>query len=348
MTLRPNRSSRLRHLIPLLAGALLSLDACSRGMTGPSGTTDRPGTGGPLVFRASPLDESEIRFIVALGNLNPPGHTFPSDHIYFYNRVPPAPPTTPAAVYAPGDGTVQFLLADGAETQVGVRSGSFTYYMAHIVLDPAIRVGSAVTAGQRIGTTGSSAYAIDLGVINEQKTTAFINPLRYPSTSRHGDAPLPYFEEPLRSRLYRLVQRVGADLDGRFDFDVAGRLVGNWFLEGVPVSDSASASAWPRHLAFVYDSYDPTRIRVSVGGTLPIVGAFAVQAGATDPRDVTPASGTVVYRLLSAGGAGDPPGPQRGILAVQMIDANTIRVDALPDGTATDLVLSGTARTYVR
>lgn len=222
---------------------LLCLAACGRGPTSPSNTGEPARSGGPLVFRASPLDEGDIRFIVPLGNLNPPGHTFPSDHTYFYNRIPPAPPDAPVPVRAPGDGTVQFVLAMGMESQVGVRTGSFIYYLDHVVLDPAIRPGVIVTAGQQMGVTGSTAYGIDLGVINEQKTVFFVNPLRYPSTTVHGDAPLPYFDEPLRSRLYARVQRIGGDLDGRFDFDVAGRLVGNWFLEGLAVNESAVASA---------------------------------------------------------------------------------------------------------
>ena len=180
---------------------LLCLAACGRGPTSPSNTGEPARSGGPLVFRASPLDEGDIRFIVPLGNLNPPGHTFPSDHVYFYNRIPPAPPDAPVPVRAPGDGTVQFVLAMGMESQVGVRTGSFIYYLDHVVLDPAIRPGVIVTAGQQMGVTGSTAYGIDLGVINEQKTVFFVNPLRYPSTTVHGDAPLPYFDEPLRSRL---------------------------------------------------------------------------------------------------------------------------------------------------
>ncbi len=336
----------------LAVACAAGVSACSHAPTGPSSSSGSGGdptrTGGPLVFRASPLDEGDIRFIVPLGNLNPPGHTFPSDHIYFYNRIPPAPPGAPAPVYAPGDGTVQFVLVSGVESQIGVRTGSFLYYLDHIVLDPAVRVGVALTAGQRIGETGTTAYGIDLGVINEQKTVFFINPLRYPSTTVHGDAPLPYFEEPLRSRLYGRVQRIGAELDGRFDFDVPGRLVGNWFHESVPVTDSASPSAWSRHLAFVFDNYDPSRVRVAIGGTLPLIGAFAVPAGVPDPRDVTPATGRVVYRLLQPGGPGDAPGLQRGVLAVEMLDATTLRVEAIPDGAATDLPFSGAARRYVR
>ena len=328
--------------------SLALVSACSHGMTEPSDPTSQTTQGGPLVFRASPLDEAEIRFIVPLGNLNPPGHTFPSDHIYFYNRIPNTPFTGAVPVYAPGDGRVQFILQSGVESQLGVRTGSFIYYLAHIVLDAAIQTGVTLTAGQRIGVTGSVAYGIDLGVINEQKSVFFVNPLRFPGTSVHGDAPLPYFEEPLRSRMYARVQAVGSNRDGRFAFDEAGRLVGDWFLEGTPVSESAVASAWPRHLAFVYDNYDPASVRVAIGGTLPLVGAFAVASNGPDPRDITPGSGTVVYRLLQAGGPGDAPGTPRGVMAVQMLDASTLIVDVDPSATATDMALGPAARRYVR
>ncbi len=323
--------------------------ACTHGPTSPdSASTTATTSNETLVFRASPLDESDIRFIVPLGNLNPPGHTFPSDHIYFYNRIPPAPASTPAPVYAPGDGTVQFILSSGVESQIGVRVGRFIYYLDHIVLDPAVRIGATLTAGQRIGETGSVAYGIDLGVINESKNVAFINPLRYPGTTVHGDAPLPYFDEPLRGRLYSRVQRVGPDLDGRFDFDEAGKLVGNWFLEVTPVTESANPSAWSRHLAFVYDNYDPSRVRVAIGGSLPVIGAFAVAGNGPDPRTITPASGKVTYRLLMPGAAGDAPGSQRAVLAVQMLDAATLLVDVVDSSTASDVALGSTARRYVR
>ena len=36
----------------------------------------------------SPLDPSAIKYIIALGNLNPPQHTFPSDHIYLFHYDP--------------------------------------------------------------------------------------------------------------------------------------------------------------------------------------------------------------------------------------------------------------------
>jgi hypothetical protein len=73
-----------------------------------------------------------------------------------------------------------------------------------------------------------------------------------------------------------------------------------------------------------------------------------MSTGAPDPREVTPSTGRVVYRLLQAGGAGDAPGAQRGVLAVEMLDAAAIRIEALADGSATDLPITPAARRYVR
>jgi len=52
-------------------------------------------------FTSYPVEMEKISNIVPLGNLNPPGHTFPTDHIYFFtdtNKYPGG-----FNVYAPGD-----------------------------------------------------------------------------------------------------------------------------------------------------------------------------------------------------------------------------------------------------
>jgi hypothetical protein len=140
---------------------------------------------------------------------------------------------------------------------------------------------------------------------------------------------------------------VGADRDGRFDYDQAGRLVGNWFLDGLAPSESSTPTGWPKQLAFVYDNYDPSLIRVSIGGTLPLVGAFAVQPGALDPKDVTPSNGKVSYRLLQAG-FGSPPGRQVGLLIVEMLAAARIRVEVALGESVTSADFTAAAKTYVR
>jgi len=50
-----------------------------------------------------------------------------------------------------------------------------------------------------------------------------------------------------------------------------GRLVGDWFLSTLPKTyESAGPTGWTQSLAFVYDNVNPSIIRVSIGGTLPV------------------------------------------------------------------------------
>ena len=68
---------------------------------------------------------------------------------------------------------------------------SITYYIDHLIPEVPLARGTRVTAGQRLGTTGS-VFDIDLGVVNEGLTLpGFVNPARYPNMGMvHTDAPL--------------------------------------------------------------------------------------------------------------------------------------------------------------
>jgi len=75
---------------------------------------------GDAPFTASPV--SELHGIIPLGNVNPPEHTIPSDHVYFlYPRLPPGSATTFGAVdvYAPGD-----VLIYAVQEQLAQRDGA--------------------------------------------------------------------------------------------------------------------------------------------------------------------------------------------------------------------------------
>jgi hypothetical protein len=59
------------------------------------------------IFSVSPLDPDYITGIVPLGNLNPPSHTFPTDHIYFHiTRSEGADRPDIATLYSPGELTI--------------------------------------------------------------------------------------------------------------------------------------------------------------------------------------------------------------------------------------------------
>jgi hypothetical protein len=332
-----------------IAAALAALTAsmCGGGSTtapsGPGGTTT-PTTisTGPLVFRASPIDQSAIRWITPLGNLNPPDHALPTDHIYFYFADPNAgesPVARRTSFFAPADGTVEDVFggATSSEQKVSIRATTTVrYYVDHLIPEIPIARGTKITAGQRLGTTGS-VFAIDLGVVNDALTLSFVNPSRYAdSESLHADAPLKYYEEPLRGQLYARVQCIGADRDGTIDFDLAGRLSGNWFVQGGTAP-----------LAFVYDTYDPTQVRISAANGLSQVGVFAIAPGDPMPRDVSVASGKVRYTITRS--QTGPPfiGAPAGRLLVQMLDDQRIQAEMFPVGAGAD-DFTGASRLFVR
>ncbi len=88
--------------------AVLCLTECGGGAGGASVTSsDLASCGSGELFTALPMALADFRGLVPLGNLNPSGHTFPTDHLYFYIRLtdPSNDSSDPASVniYAPGD-----------------------------------------------------------------------------------------------------------------------------------------------------------------------------------------------------------------------------------------------------
>jgi hypothetical protein len=140
----------------LIAWLTVTVACGGSGVSGPD-----PVPGGPspapapspatFVLRASPIEVSNLDLILPLGNLSPPSHTLPTDHIYFYVGYL-RPEIRGVPVFAPGDGTVMSILPrDQGDVKIIVRpTSTFFYYLDHVVLDPGIRTGVRLTAGQRL------------------------------------------------------------------------------------------------------------------------------------------------------------------------------------------------------
>jgi hypothetical protein len=293
--------------------------------------------------------------ILPLGWINPPGHTIPTDHIYlgYVQKAGQPAPYGQLQVYAPGAATIEKILqvpsGGFAEAKVWFRmTGTFTYYLDHLVLDPKLQVGSAIVAGQRVGTTGVGP-SIDMGVIDEQINLSFLNPARYGapgySQTYHCGKPLTYFTTALKAQLYPLVDREGADKDGRIDYDLPGRLIGNWFLDATPPLVDGQPGGWEGELAFAYDCQHPAKVLIAIGGTLPLMGKWAIQAGAPDPASIWVAQGLVRYELWS------PFDPIRvGTLLAQLMDDSHLRVQVFVGvpGPGEALAFDANARLYAR
>ena len=68
----------------------------------------------------------------------------------------------------------------------------------------------------------------------EVKLAGFLTPKLYGHYAWrvHIVDPFDFFDEPLKSKLLALNVRKVKPFFGRIDYDVDGRLIGNWFLEG--------------------------------------------------------------------------------------------------------------------
>jgi hypothetical protein len=302
----------------------------------------------PSVFTHSPVEVSKLTFLLSLGWLQPVGHTIPTDHVYFWFN---GTGSLAYPVYAPGGGMVDFVLnvpAGGInECKVWIKMNSkMSYYLDHIILNSNIKKGTVIKAGEQIGTTGLG-NSIDLGVIDKTVTNAFANPLRYVDQTLHCGKPFSYFQEPIKSQLYALVDRQGSEKDGWVNADIIGHLAGNWFLDdGNFYMDGPTG--WDKELSFAYDIQRPSTVMISVGGVISTPGKWSLLPGVIKPADVSPANGKVAYPLWSI----DPNPPhgaaQNGLMLVQMIDANHIKVQITLNTLAQDGVFDGSARIYAR
>jgi hypothetical protein len=300
-------------------------------------------------FTASPLGLDRLLHIIPLGNLNPPGHTFPTNHMYFNWRTgaidTSIDPSLLPTVYAPTSGTIASVVRRNNNTdgQLIIHANrQFYFYVSHVVVDASLVVGSTVTAGQVLGTGSRHTVGVDLGVINfDRVPNFFLAPLRNTFESRYGDSPLRYFAEPLRSSLDALVLTSATDKNGAFALDQAGRLVGNWYAPGLP-EDQTSEGLVTNHLAFAYDELDPTLIMIGIGGRLGVTGGqYRVSGNTPDPANVTSASGIVAYTLVSVPASMTAP----GVLLVQLIDDFTLRTEVTTTGATS---FSSAAITYER
>jgi len=298
-----------------------------------------PVSQGKFTFTHIPLEDDAYDSIVPLGNLNPPSHTFPTDHIYFVLK------DGTHDVVAPANGAIICIWNKTREGETYqdyfllIRHTPTIYStLDHIVgladwiLEKAgkitgfTQVNIPVEAGQVVGRAEKQPERawFDWGAMDYDVTLNFIHPETYGyEVSVHAVCPLDYLEESLREEAYQKVNRVGEPRSGKIDYDLPGRLSGNWFLEG------SQPGVWnySTQLALVYYVYNASQMVVSVGGDvlapLPI-GVF--NATGPDFTEVSIESGKVIYHLV-----GIYPETVRDkdyTLVVQVVGDERIKVEA--------------------
>lgn len=352
---------------------LSALVACGGGSgggaVGSSGSNDNPygiTATGPGVLSVSPLTTSTLVYATPLGSLAPPGHVLPTDHTYLYFVDPwgnniGSQDCSPRPVYAAGAGVVNIILQTETrgDTKLMVQmTKTFWYYYDHVLVASGIKVGTAVTAGQQIATTTGFCPSMDLGVIDlDQTPPGYVNPARYGEMGAHPASPYKYFSAELRSLYYsrvRVMEGVPvapATLDGRVDWGVRGRLVGDWFhssLANAAASTINGPDGWAKTLSFAYDWYR-NEPRISIGGTIAAAGLlatkdiFASTWNSPDPATVSVATGMVAYQGFPLVGQ-----TGQGWMLVQMLSDERIKVEYFQGATGKPSAFTAAAQEYVR
>jgi len=225
-----------------------------------------------------------------------------------------------------------------------------------------------VKAGQHIA---SSKGGFDFGVLDSKVSlTGWVFPTHQGGGVQiHTADPFDYFIEPVRSQMLEKNARKVEPFGGKVDYDIDGRLVGNWFEEGKVVYESGPPEFTTKdHLAIAYNYIDPTLIEVSFGAeddigiTYEDCGvcdySFGVKGNKPDPADVSVETGLIKYELLGEEHIDHPTLGFRvgvstdevlGVFLVQMLDDRTIKGEVFAKKTASQVTgFTSNAKIYER
>lgn len=349
------------------------------------------GSGSVNIGPPMPLEQTS--FILPYG-LVVGGHVTPIDHQY-YNGLDIHAVRDTYDVIAPADGRIVDIGHRGDKTNtplhsvdipssdeyriVIAHSCSFLTYVDLVTsLDDNIKsklpadwspnnshdIDIPVKKGEVIGHIGGQT--LDFAVWDLTKPLAgFVNATAYDNAEpwkRFTASTTSYLDSSIKAQVIAKYVRSATPIDGKIDYDQAGKLIGNWFLKGSNgylggPTPGANPGYFKGHLSFAPDAIDPSVFVVSTGSYTGTGGdndaqQFWVVSNSPDPATVTPSSGLIKYQLTSKGLYNKSDGSSwgnsdfaiglkanasnnvAGVVLVQMIDDGHIKVQFFPGKTA--------------
>ena len=274
---------------------------------------DLPECGDATLLTVGPLAASDFVSIVPLGNLNPSGHTFPTDHLYLYLPAPVPPSSAPAVVslVSPGHVWITNVQTHSSPTPPAYQDWTVSlapckdiqFYFGHVsqlASSVAAQVGSVdsncdeydtggrhfrncgknvnieLQAGEPLGQAGGhdGQYALDFGAQDDRGKLAYVDPSRLRSEQLHVICPPDMFAPAVHDDL---VNRLGS-YDGTHQRTVEPRCGAVMqdiagTTQGVWYRQGAPSSPEDPHLALVHDNVDPTIPVFSVGTSIPTLSS---------------------------------------------------------------------------
>lgn len=166
------------------------------------------------------------------------------------------------------------------------------------------RVNIPVKAGQVIGKIGGQTldFAVwDMDIV----LSGFVVPEHYKGEfwKIHTADPLDYYTDELKKLALSKYIRVVPPVSGKIDYDIDGKLVGNWFVqntngyEGIRINNNPQGYS-KTHLAIVPNHIDPSLYMISFGNFGGQFKQFATEKSALDPTKVGKENGLIKYGLF--------------------------------------------------
>jgi len=302
------QGNQLSGTSPERAGRDLSRGKCS-------------GSGVPYKLSVSPMKLEDFSIIIPYG-LVVGNHVTPIDHQYF----------SPKNYQSPRDAYEVRAMADSRLVEIQPRTNergteyrmvfvvscTFLYYYDLVTsLAPDIKaaydngkgifnreVDITVQAGQVIGRIGGQT--LDFAVWDTTKPlTGFVVPEHYLEErwKLYTADPLDYYTDELRTLALSRYIRTVPPISGKIDYDIDGKLIGNWFLEGSDgyrgLKDTDQQNYSKTHLAFVPNHVVPSHFMISIGENWSgQFGQYIDVDNTPDPKDIGVESGVVKYDLI--------------------------------------------------
>ncbi|HEV7453980.1 MAG TPA: hypothetical protein VGO07_01850 [Candidatus Saccharimonadales bacterium] len=339
---------------------------------------------GTVQLTHEPMDMRDVSTILPAGTLAG-AHVTPIDHLYFYPNDMTNRDAAP--VYAMADGYIVSYsvrtqkvdngAAQKAEYQLYFQHSCsfYTYFDLLTSLEPGLAkqidasggkdLHIPVKSGQQIGRVG--AQSLDTAVYNFDLTLkGFVNPDSYKTElyKLHTDDFFKYFKNPALDEMLAKDQRKFTPYGGKIDYDIDGKLVGNWFQTGTNgyagagqrVADSNGQGYWNSHLAVVPDAVTRNQIDISIGDYQGKATQFTAKAGSPDPATIGKSSGLTKYEFTQyvlpsspTGGVSAQNTQVVGTVLFQLTDTRKLKMEAFPGQTATQVNgFTGNAKTYER
>ncbi len=278
--------------------------------------------GRKIIFNYPPVNLEKTELLVPLGLMSG-NHVTPVDHQYFQNFDNQK---ADIEVYSPGKGKVigmQHMSGSYYDSQLGrdvewhdfrleiqhTCTISSTYIHIDVLSDKLAAfapekgkyasVKVPVEAGEIIGYYQSN---VDYNLVDlEVNLTGFVVPEHYSEAWKmHVPDTLAYFDEEVREKMIEISLREKEPISGKFDHDIDGKLIGNWFEAGTKGYGGTDENRyWIGHLSISPDYLDYDHFIVSLADYDGTEAQFGVKGNAPYPSEVGVETGVVKYELVS-------------------------------------------------